>query len=543
MDTSAKTITTMGIISNEVYNTTPGKDYFSTYPDDMVVNGTTYKVIDHTDDSSWLTFGFEALLLQKEGTNEYVVAFRGTEPASALDWINDILVETSNINIQYSAALAFVQKALKNSNININNLTLTGHSLGGMLTQQVGGALGIEGYAFNPFGMENLLTYLPGGNLAASIATALYNMMSSVGLGSVEVAWAKDHILNVSYNDFGLLNGDPLSNFASEFTSHDFLGTYLPVFGKNEGFLGGHSMPILNTAIQHYKAVLSHFADRNDFISLSKAYVSVGSYEKTEKIFSDAGVYDKTITGLSFNFLQNATASYIATQAKSDPAVLYALAKLNPFAIEGDLPAYANLNRTDMSKQYIEDRAQYLYYLLDKTNRYDVDPTLSMTWYEDAALGSDYTLEQTFSRSRVLFGGEGKSTLTGGDNGDHLYGMGGDDTLTGNGGDDYMEGGIGYDTYYSGNGDTIKDSDGSGKVAFEGKLLHGGVAQEGECKPDGSGEYKGDGGVYKLSGGKLTFTKDGTGEILTIEKFYNGDLGISLTSKDPGASCPPPMPV
>jgi len=130
---------------------------------------------------------------------------------------------------------------------------------------------------------------------------------------------------------------------------------------------------------------------------------------------------------------------------------LYALIHLNPFILEGDyLPAYANLNRTDMSDKYIEDRAQYLYYFLDRTHRYDVDPTLSMTWYEDAALGSDYTLKQSFSRSRVLFGGDGTSTLRGGDYGDRLYGMGGADGLKGNGGADWIEGG---NNVYMGSGD------------------------------------------------------------------------------------------
>lgn len=38
-------------------------------------------------------------------------------------------------------------------------------------------------------------------------------------------------------------------------------------------------------------------------------------------------------------------------------------------------------------------------------NRYDIDPTHTMNHFEDAALGADYTLEQTFSRSRILFGG------------------------------------------------------------------------------------------------------------------------------------------
>lgn len=43
---------------------------------------------------------------------------------------------------------------------------------------------------------------------------------------------------------------------------------------------------------------------------------------------------------------------------------------------------------------------------------FTVDPTLSMTHYEDATLGSDYTLKQSFSRSRVLFGGKVESKNT-----------------------------------------------------------------------------------------------------------------------------------
>lgn len=76
----------------------------------------------------------------------------------------------------------------------------------------------------------------------------------------------------------------------------------------------------------------------------------------------------------------------------------------------------------------------------------------------------------------------------------------------------------------------------NGRVMFEGFRLSGGVAESGECKPDGSGEYRGDRGVCKLSNGKLTFTKDGTNETLTIQNFRNGYLGITLTSKDPEPS-------
>lgn len=63
MDTSANTITTMGIISEEVYNA----DYFSGKL--TTIKGTTYKVVDSTSNSS--LSGFQALLLQKAGTSEY----------------------------------------------------------------------------------------------------------------------------------------------------------------------------------------------------------------------------------------------------------------------------------------------------------------------------------------------------------------------------------------------------------------------------------------------------------------------------------------
>jgi hypothetical protein len=114
--------------------------------------------------------------------------------------------------------------------------------------------------------------------------------------------------------------------------------------------------------------------------------------------------------------------------------------------------------------------------------------------------------------------------------------MGGDDTLTGNGGNDYMEGGTGFDRYISGNGDTIKDSDGSGRVAFEGGILTGGKTKKGS-----SGVYEGNGGTYTLSNGTLTFVKE-SGEILTIQKFTNGDLGIVLGEEKPKSSPYTPNP-
>lgn len=144
---------------------------------------------------------------------------------------------------------------------------------------------------------------------------------------------------------------------------------------------------------------------------------------------------------------------------------------------------------------------------------------------------------------------EGDDWLEGGAGADILKGGGGDDWLIGgyaidkvDDRGDYMMGGSGDDMYYSGNFDIIKDdTTGEGRVYFEGKLLTGGTKKAGAgCGPtedDGSSEYYGDGGVYRLSGNLLTFEKDG--KILTIEDYSNGQLDITLDDNPgDGGSCP-----
>ncbi|ARU49074.1 Mbeg1-like protein [Sulfurospirillum diekertiae] len=161
MDTSANIITIMGIISSEVYNDNKTIiDYFTDELNDdgskkeKVIEGTTYKVINHTPNSA--LSGFNALLLQDTTTGNYTIAFRGTEPLSPMDWITDILAGASNVNLQYNAAVSFVNKMMSEYGISASQLTLTGHSLGGILTQQVGATLGIKGYAYNPWGADAL---------------------------------------------------------------------------------------------------------------------------------------------------------------------------------------------------------------------------------------------------------------------------------------------------------------------------------------------------------------------------------------------------
>ena len=116
MDTSANIITTMGIISDKVYNQVVGKDYFVDLPNNpdgsrdyqlLEANGTTYKVLDHTPASNT---GFNALLLQDTSTGKYVIAFRGTQ--ENFDIVDDVIIGLQNHSVEFEQAKAWVDTVL-----------------------------------------------------------------------------------------------------------------------------------------------------------------------------------------------------------------------------------------------------------------------------------------------------------------------------------------------------------------------------------------------------------------------------------------------
>ena len=116
--------------------------------------------------------------------------------------------------------------------INKSNLTLAGHSLGGILTAQIVSYLHLKGYAYDPFG-ANLLSY------------KRYKKYSNIINN-----WADKNIYTISYQDEGLINGDILSNLIGF-----HLGKFIPILGKNVG-LDGHGIDVLNNAIKEHKDII-----------------------------------------------------------------------------------------------------------------------------------------------------------------------------------------------------------------------------------------------------------------------------------------------
>lgn len=133
-----------------------------------------------------------------------------------------------------------------------------------------------------------------------------------------------------------------------------------------------------------------------------------------------------------------------------------------------------------------------------------------------------------------LNGGGGSDYLFGGVGNDIIHGGADDDFLYGNADSDYLLGGDGNDIYViqtSDGTDTILDTDGQGRILFDGIELTGG---DGDNDTDsGTTSYTSRDGrfTYVLTGDELTITETAANQTITVQTFTNGELGIELTEQ------------
>lgn len=147
----------------------------------------------------------------------------------------------------------------------------------------------------------------------------------------------------------------------------------------------------------------------------------------------------------------------------------------------------------------------------------------------------------------LIFGRHNSDYLSGGEGNDHLHGETGNDVLLGGTGDDFLNGGVGSDRLEGGEGfdaysfsaadfgsntlDTIVDSDGSGKIAFENMAL--GDYSLNTVARNGSGWSTRYGGLWLQVIGtgasqSLVILHRQSGGRILIKDWTNGKLGITL---------------
>ncbi|WP_456058349.1 Mbeg1-like protein [Campylobacter hominis] len=449
MNTLENTITTMGLLSKEAYNV--GNFQIGA---EITANNQTYKVIDYVSTAS----DFQALLLQDK-SGKFVMAFRGTEQHSISDWLNDVSIGFKNINEQYNDAKEFLEKAIKDYGVTIDNLTLTGHSLGGILTQQVGATYGIKGYAFNPYGTDRLLS-LPESPFDGITSNFLYGLltslaekvMSAVGLTKANAQWAYEHIYNISYQDEGLLNGDILSNLATELSSNH-LGHFIPILGENVGFGEGHYMETLNKAISQYNDIVQKFDNSCRYEDITQMYLSTAiihgsGYKKVRDEFKKLGILNEN--GANDKIANNSLHLEVITKDTDTTSIfsgsnlsvaeLYALVNFNPFIVSNiNSNAYDEIEKfkDEYSENYIKDKAKMFSELLGNHNGANLG-----TYYKDLQSGKELDLTQDFNGyyDEIVFGTNSNDNITnlGSKSGEHkLYTLAGDDTIKLTGGSNY----------------------------------------------------------------------------------------------------------
>ena len=509
-----------------------------------------YKILDFINTPN----DTQALLLERGETNgngefkgigNYVVAFRGT--GEVWDGVVDLRIGFKNINEQYADALDFTNKALtKISNdkqCSIDEaksyLTLTGHSLGGILTQQIGANLGIKGYAYNPYGVDRLLSLPPNPDSKQIFhSIALYEIMKAVGLTKVHANWAYEHISTISYQDEGAINGDILSNWATNISSAH-LGKFIPIFGKNLG-LDAHFIASLNHVISEYNDILKHFNSNVTYKELTNAYLATAivhqgkGYETLQSEFKKIGVFESKDDSLNLDIITTTLNLQNAFSPKhiTIPA-LYTLIHLNPFIVSGiDFPAYKELKKykDEYSDNYIQDKAVMFKKALDGK------AAINGIYFKDYETNLDLDTTQDFNGmyDEYHFGTNSNDTIEPmGTNisldKNRIYALGGDDHIKAPNGSNYIEAGSGNDTI------DLRGSEGKNTV-------YGGVNNGKDNDDDGDDTiYAGQGKdtIYGGNGKDTIYTdNDDKKDLLYggqgFDTYYVGDKDVIFDSDGKG---------
>lgn len=198
--------------------------------EDLKYLGLRSKDLKNTD------IGFKADIYKGQD-GKYILAFRGTysdpdHPENDIvhdwskDWIDDNVAQGVGMGSkQYQNAIDLSRK-LRNK-VGKDNLTITGHSLGGGLATAGGAATGCETYAFNPAGVHPNTYKMYG--------------VENPDTSKVHTYYSNQDFLNMGNNNLALM-----PNSAGEriqlHTSDEF------------GFATGHDLPLLLKAIEAEQA-------------------------------------------------------------------------------------------------------------------------------------------------------------------------------------------------------------------------------------------------------------------------------------------------
>ncbi len=561
--------------------------------------------------------GFAATIFRHKGTGKLHFAIRGTEFTD----VNDLLADAS---LFYTGAAFSQILAMTNYYLRLitpktefakqfefrldyvsseNSILYPGGDLSGRpqylsLFETESGVVGLGAIA----AVDNLAVtgHSLGGHLATAFAGIFSNVVSQAytfnGAGiAVEPRLGFDNfraLFSAAYPASSSDVSDRITNIIAE-PGVDFVPNINEQIGSQRYlFIEEQADPVSNHKLEHIAdalAVMSlmeiisptlHIQDASDFLyaisnqaesSLEKM-VNVLSmifgvntlevqtadreqlYTAIQNVKDSLAIRYPSGSPLTFNRLKHINANELAMSAAGgNLATLYALQNLSPFAIGSESETVLSdlyrpfvdnglLKLDSYSEEYLKDRARLLTLIIQRNqndtpyetqlfeNRYYHDARLDVSLGVENVLFGGYSIETP----RVIFGSRENDAITGSESteglfgDDKLYGRDGDDILEGLSGNDWLEGGEGDDTIAGGEGsDILIGGFGSDTYVFVDDSLSAGAL-------DIINDIDGD-GMLHLNGAPL--------DLSTLEKTApniwstkNGDIQITFDSITPNSA-------
>ena len=453
----------------------------------------TYSIVKPFNDSST---DFSATLFKKNGTNEMILAIRGTESWRDL-LISDLQIGVFGLTNQYTSLENFYSQIvaqLQPSDV----LTVTGHSLGGFLAQAFTldhqnlvahtytyNSPGLGGVLQNPVGQLGIVGNPVPNSLITNLIAQGQLFISSTGrqFGTPQYVFIETSL-------------DPFENhgeasITDAWALYDLFGTVDPnvsidAVSKILEATASTDNITLERGLDALRKLFPDPANPTPFVPTPAS----GTAEDRNAYYTNLLALKATIaptgqprTDLHVTSLVNFSGS-VGSLARTDLAYRYALRELNPFVVQG--VDYQVLHNQDGSLDLYDsstgqgtwtvnalfDRADLLAAKL-AFNRADGSPTTNdpARLYVDRRTEFDNGNGATATQL-VFFDDDQANELVGRTGNDHLYGGGGNDVLTGNGGQDYLEGNEENDELYGGaDGDILLGQQGD-------DLLDGGAGTD-----------------------------------------------------------------
>ncbi|ATQ75211.1 hypothetical protein CR152_12300 [Massilia violaceinigra] len=487
-----------------------------------------YSLVYHYSDDT----GFAASVFRAKDTGKLVIAFRGTELASATsgdarDIAADAFIfQTGLAGLQIAALEDFYKKLFAADGAKLPAGTIfdvTGDSLGGHLAT-----------AFTASHIENvgkgIIFEAPGISVPYIMLNG--NAPSAVGAKLTHV-----------YGDAGV---EIISGAGGVFTKA--LGQQVPVFIENQK-ISNHSLDLLNQALSVAELLeridpaltlvdargILDAASHKPLESLEKVVDSLRTILAGAEVaptppdleYSNNAALQKAVNevraklngSLKLVNLVGLGSEAIAARANvpgssgEAVAIRYALREMLPFAVVG--ANYAPFNNDgeldvfneetgdgQLTENYLKDRAAMLVAVLADNKTDSADRPAGDRLFLD--LKTDRRLTPSPLDHKTIFGAAAGDAPGYSEGEDHLYGMGGKDVLTGGKGKDYMEGGSGDDNLSGGEANDTLDG-GIGADTLDGggdndKLL-GGKGKDTLIGGDGNDTLDGQADNDSLQGG------------------------------------------